>query len=206
MDLKNFFNYDFSLIGIHKLHYFTYFIPLWLKVFPSACTLRAPTSINCNFIFITYRRNSGTYVQVPRPDIDLTTRPASSMSSTATIRVGMNRTAKNRAAAAGPNSMTASVEDHFPMEPIPAPPAQFNTNNEDEVNAHSESKFSKIMEKKNQTVELKIISLGFFFLDLLRGLGEKIKKCWFWSLRKEKKFRRKGYIHRNQNDTVYFYF
>ena len=39
--------------------------------------------------------------------------------------------------------MTASVEDHFPMEPIPAPPAQFNTNNEDEVNAHSESKFSK---------------------------------------------------------------
>ena len=163
MDLKNFFNYDFSLIGIHKLHYFTYFIPLWLKVFPSACTLRAPTSINCNFIFITYRRNSGTYVQVPRPDIDLTTRPASSMSSTATIRVGMNRTAKNRAAAAGPNSMTASVEDHFPMEPIPAPPAQFNTNNEDEVNAHSESKFSKIMEKKNQKVELKIISLGFFF-------------------------------------------
>ena len=86
-------------------------------------------------------------MQVPRPDIDLTTRPASSMSSTATIRVGMNRTAKNRAAA-GPNSMTASVEDHFPMEPIPAPPAQFNTNNEDEVNAHSESKFSKIMEKK----------------------------------------------------------
>ena len=102
-------------------------------------------------------------MQVPRPDIDLTTRPASSMSSTATIRVGMNRTAKNRAVAAGPNSMTASVEDHFPMEPIPAPPAQFNTNNEDEVNAHSESKFSKIMEKKNQKVELKIISLGFFF-------------------------------------------
>ena len=125
-------------------------VPNRFKVFPSACTLRAPTSINCNFIFITYRRNSGTYVQVPRPDIDLTTRPASSMSSTATIRVGMNRTAKNRAVAAGPNSMTASVEDHFPMEPIPAPPAQFNTNNEDEVNAHSESKFSKIMEKKNQ--------------------------------------------------------
>ena len=89
-------------------------------------------------------------MQVPRPDLDLTTRPSSSLSSTATIRV---RTSKNRA---------SNIED-FPLETIPAPPAQFNTNNEDEVNAHSESKFSKIMEKKNKKVELKSISLGFFF-------------------------------------------
>ena len=61
-------------------------------------------------------------MQVPRPDLDLTTRPSSSLSSTATIRV---RTSKNRA---------SNIED-FPLETIPAPPAQFNTNNEDEVNA-----------------------------------------------------------------------
>ena len=83
--------------------------------------------------------------------------------------------------------MTASVEDHFPMEPIPAPPAQFNTNNEDEVNAHSESKFSKIMEKKNKKVELKIISLGFFFLDLLRGARGKNQKMLILVFEERKK-------------------
>ena len=54
--------------------------------------------------------------------MDLTNRPSSSMSSTATIRV---RTSKNRA---------SNLED-IPLEAIPAPPAQFNTNDDDEVNA-----------------------------------------------------------------------
>ena len=65
--------------------------------------------------------------------------------------------------------MTASVEDHFPMEPIPAPPAQFNTNNEDEVNAHSESKFSKIMEKKKIKNRAKKDIIGIFFRYILGG-------------------------------------
>ena len=81
------------------------------------------------------RRTSTSYVQVPRPDIDLT-RPSSSLSSTATFR------GPGGGGAGGPNggqhqraSIRSNVQcnEDFALEPIPAPPAQFNTENEDTI-------------------------------------------------------------------------
>lgn len=68
------------------------------------------------------RRNSGTssYIQVPKPDADIVTRPSSSLSSTATVRATRQTSRTNK------HQRAAEIED-FPLEAIPAPPAQFNT-------------------------------------------------------------------------------
>jgi hypothetical protein len=81
-----------------------------------------------------HRRNSGTttYVQVPRPDIDI--RPASSMSnSTATF--GHVRSSRPATKLAGQRSSINHTEDCFALEAIPAPPAQFNTDDDDSLRA-----------------------------------------------------------------------
>lgn len=79
------------------------------------------------------RRTSTSYVQVPRPDIDLT-RPSSSLSSTATFRGpgggGANNGGQHQRASIRSN---VQCNEDFALEPIPAPPAQFNTENEDTI-------------------------------------------------------------------------